>query len=406
MSCSHSCGGLSLSSYSDHPNARGQKRHVEEKGPFGKSKGRKGSSRIRTATPAKKDNPTLEGFEKALNFTINQEAQSHQGTPASTGIQTDNNLTSQHSISINKQPTQVMIFGYSTDSQWAALDVYERSSYGMICEDYARTPPESGRRYPTAFSFPHAKRPLTKAEKVMAFRYDGGEHWVKITFDSAEAAERAIEHSPCQIYGHWVYAQLYHGFGPEKDEPIPIQEGERELGQPRQKPQTMGASFAQRGSMQQQPGGATLPRSFTATPSAQADPNQSHDSSPSSSTATSGTATGIEYPDLRQRNVPQSGPSPQPNHQPRNPQMMRHFPDTPRTILRPASEAFLPQSTWWERQVKWLSDMGLIPGEIIGNGIALTEDGRVDLARASFYWRFFYWIDTHFGSDFCGLRDE
>ena len=305
-------------------------------------------------------------------------------------------------MSVNKQPTQVIIFGYS-ESQWAALDYYEKASCGMICEDYAREPPTGAKRYPSTFSSPHTRRPLTKAEKTMVFKYDGGESWVKVTFDSAEAAERAIELSPVQIYGHWVYAQPYRGIGPERDEPIPVKEGERGLRKPRQKLQTYGPSYTQRGSTQQD-GRATVPRSFA--PSAQPPADQSHDTSPSSSTATSGTATGVEYPDLHQRNVPQStdsGQSSQPQH---NPRMMRHFPDTPRTILRPASEAFLPQPTWWERQLKWLSEMGLLPGEVIGNGIPLLDNGRPDLVRASFYWRLFYWIDSHFGTDFCGLKDD
>ena len=388
--------------YRDHPNARGQKRHIEEKGPFGKSTRRKGSSRTRTATPAKKENPTLDGFEKALSYTLTQEAQSQQDTPTSR-LQNEGNLASQHTMSVHKQPTQVMMYGYSSESQWAALDFYEKCSYGMICEDYARDPPAAAKRYPTTFSSPHRRRPLTKTEKTMAFRYAGGESWVKVTFDSTEAAERAIERSPIQIYGHWVYAQLYRGVGPERDEPIPIQEGDRGLRQPRQKPQTMGASYAQQANAHQD-GAASLPKSFA--PSTPTPADQSNDTSPSSSTATSGTATGVEYPDLRQRNVLQPADTEQPSQPERNPRMMRHFPDTPRTILRPASEAFLPQPTWWERQFRWLSEMGLVPGEVIGNGIPLAEDGRVDLARASFYWRFFYWIDSHFGTDFCGLRDD
>ena len=386
----------------DHPNARGQKRHVEEKGPFGKSNRRKGSSRTRTATPARKENPTIDGFEKALSFTLTQELQSQQGTPSSR-VHNDGSIAAQHSMSANKQPTQIIIFGYSLESQWAALDFYEKGSYGMICEDYAREPPTGAKRFPSTFSSPHSRRPLTKPEKTMVFKYDGGESWVKVTLDSAEAAERAIELSPVQIYGHWVYAQLYRGIGPERDEPIPVQEGERGLRQPRPKPQTVGPSYTQRGNPQQE-SGATLPRSFA--PSAHAPPDQSHDTSPSSSTATSGTATGVEYPDLRQRNVPQPTDANQPDQTQNNPRMMRHFPDTPRTVLRPASEAFLPQQTWWERQVKWMSEMGLIPGEVIGSGIPLLDDGRPDLGKASFYWRFFYWIDSHFGTDFCGLKDD
>ena len=386
----------------DHPNARGQRRHAEEKGPFGKSNRRKGSSRTRTATPAKKENPTLDGFEKALSFTLSQNAQSQQAAPNS-HVPAESNLAGQTAMSFNKHPTQVIIFGYSSESQWAALDFYEKASYGMICEDYARDPPAATKRYPTTFSTPRSvKRSLSKAEKSMVFKYDGGEAWVKVTFDSAEAAERAIESSPTQIYGHWVYAQLYNGIGPEQDEPIPIKEGERGLRQPRSKPQTMGSSQAQRRNFPQD-SGATLPRSFA--PSAQSPVDQSHDTSPSSSTATSGTATGVEYPDLRQRHVPGSANAEQ-QAQPHDPRMMRHFPDIPRTVLRPASEAFLPQPTWWEKHVKWLSDMGLIPEEIIGNGIPLREDGGVDLLRASFYWRFFYWIDSTFGTDFCGLRDD
>ena len=384
--------------YSDHPNARGQKRHVEEKGPFGKSNKRKGSSRTRTATPAKRENPTLDGFEKAMSFTISQDTQSQQVTAPTARIQNDNVLTAQHNISLDRQPTQVLIFGYSTSSQWAALEFYERSSHGMICEDYARTPPEATMRYPNTFSSPHARRPLNKTEKIMAFRYDGGEHWVKVTFDSREAAERAIEHSPAQIYGHWVYAQLYHGTGPETDEAIIILEGEQELGRPRQKPQISGVSFAQRGNVQE-PGGVTLPRSFTVNPSA-------HDTSPSSSTATSGTATSVDYPSLLPRHVPHPGDNAPMDGQHPNSLMMTHFPDVPRTILRPSSEAFLPQLTWWERQLKWLSEMGLIPGEVIGNGVPLNVDGKVDLAKASFYWRFFYWIDACLGTDICGLKDD
>ncbi|KAG8528718.1 uncharacterized protein KY384_006405 [Bacidia gigantensis] len=384
----------------DHPNARGQKRHVEEKGPFGKSNRRKGSSRTRTATPAKKENPAIDGFEKAMQYTKSQNPNAQLDTQGSR-IQSEGNLASQRAISANKQPTQVYIFGYATDSQWDALDKYEKASHGMVCEDYARDPPLSAKRYPSTFSSSRAKRSLTPAEKTMSMRYDGGEHWVKVTFDSAEAAERAIECSPMLSYGCWVYAQYYHGKGPERDEPIPLQEGDSPR-RPRQRPQTMGATHASRTDSQSN-AGITLPRSFA--PSA---PIESQESSPSSSTETSGTATGIQYPDLHHRNIAPSFNSTglTGQQQPLNPQMMKHFPDMPRTILRPASEALLPQPTWWERQLQWLRASGLLPQEVIGNGIPMTEDGKPDMSQASFYWRFFYFIDTKFGTDYCGLRDE
>lgn len=281
----------------------------------------------------------------------------------------------------------------------------------MICEDYERQPPVELRKYPNTYSAsPRAHtRPLTKAERALAFKYAGGDHWVKVTFDSAEAAERAMENSPAQICGHWVHAQPYHGSGPDSDIAIPIREDEREAGKPMQRaPQTIGASFAQRGNIHQRTV-STLPRSFAANAAAREKDLQTYErESPSSSTATSGTATGADYPDLGLRNTPQAETtaSPLQAQQPRTPQMMSHFPDVPRTVLRPAHEAFLPVPSWWERQMRWLAGKGLVPGEVIGDNIPLTGNGEFDWARASFYWKFFYWIDCHLGSDYCGLKDN
>lgn len=301
------------------------------------------------------------------------------------------------------------IYGYSTNTQWAALDYFEKTSFGMICEDYERQPPSELRKYPNTYSAsPRAHaRPLTKAERALAFKYAGGNHWVKITFDSAEAAERAMENSPAQICGHWVHAQPYRGSGPDFDEAIPIREDERKDGKPMHRaPQTIGTSFAQRGNLQQR-NASTLPRSFNVNGAARENGLQLYGrDSPSSSTATSATATGANYPDLGHRNKPQVEPTAPISQQSQNSQMMKHFPDVPRTALRPAHEAFLPVPTWWERQMQWLAGKGLIPGEIIGNSIPLTQSGEFDWMRASFYWKFFYWIDSHLGTDYCGLKDN
>ena len=272
----------------------------------------------------------------------------------------------------------------------------------MICEDYPREPPAGSKKYPATYSSPHPQRPLTKAEKAMAFRYDGGKHWVKVTFDSSEAADRAVDSSPAQIYGHWVYAQPYHGKGPERDESIPVQDEERERQEPFQKSHTMGPTLTQRGQILSQTG-TTIP-SFA--PSAETNANQEHESSPSSSTATSATATGVEYPNLQQRRPAQDQERLSTEQDSQNRQMMQFFPSVPRTVLKPPTEAFLPQKTWWETQIQWLSELGLMPGEIIGSGVPLREDGKPDLIHASFYWRFFYWIDSLLGTDICGLKDD
>lgn len=303
----------------------------------------------------------------------------------------------------------MLLYGYPSSRQWQALDTYEKICGGIICEDYERQPDVSLRRYPNPISKApraHMTRPLSKAEKALAFQYAGGAHWVKVTFDSAEAAERAIENSPIQVQQHWVYAQpYYHGIAPQHDAPIAMTGEERSAGRPLLKhSQIYGPSSIQQ--IDAVPGGPfTVPpnsilNASTSTPNNQ----QQEDVSLTSSTASSGTATGPETAQLRRRGSAQNGHQVQ--TQQANPRMMRHFPDTPRTILRPAHEALLPQPSFWERQSRWLADHGLMPGEIIGNGVPLLDNGQIDWPRTSFYWKFFYWVDSTFGTDYCGLRND
>ena len=378
-----------------HPNARGQKRHVEEKGPFGKSSRRKGSSRTRTATPAKRDNPTLDGFEQAMRYDAKKAAEAKQEA------HTDNNTSLRQAPSHNKEPTQIMVYGYASSRQYAAIERYERCSGGMICEDYDREPPAELQKYPSTYSASQTvhPRPLTKQEKSLAFRYDGGMHWIKLTYDSAEAAARAVESSPIQIYGHWVFAELYNGKGPELDEPIMVTEEDRRQGKPpRRSSQTLSAAFAQQPTTQLR-STSTLPRSFHANAPSQGDV-QSTDAAPSlsSSTASSATATGVEYPNLRNRIQSQPDQSAlAPNE---------IAPGIPRYTLRPASEAFPPQPTWAERQIQWLRANGLVPTDFIGHQIPRMENGEFDWNNASWYWRACYWIDTHIGTDICGFKED
>ena len=311
---------------------------------------------------------------------------------------------------MKKEPAQVLLYGYPSSRQWQAIDTYEKTcGGGMICEDYERQPDVSLRRYPNTISNApraHMTRPLTKEEKALAFQYAGGAHWVKVTFDSAEAAERAIENSPIQIQQHWVYAQpYYHGISPQLDAPIAMTAEERAVGRPLSKHAQVYGPSSMRQAGVQQGGLFTLPTNSTPnTTTPNGNDQNLEDASLTSSTASSGTATGPETSNLRHRGRAQVGQHIQ--GQQSNPQMMRFFPDIPRTVLRPAHEALLPQPTFWERQFRWLADHGLMPGEVIGNGVPLLETGQIDWARASFYWKTFYWIDSIFGTDYCGLRND
>lgn len=320
--------------------------------------------------------------------------------------QTDGTST-HRAPTLDKVPTEVMLYGYSASTLWAAIDFYERVSGGMVCEDYPREPDVSQRRYPNTFSSsgPVHSRPLTPAEKKHVCKYAGGEHWIKVTFDSAEAAERAIAESGHRIQGHTVYAQEYRGVGPDADVAIPYNAEDRATQRPAQ---TVGPASGQRSNVASR-NAATLPRSFTSSATPQASQIDIASSSPS--TASSATATGPSNGQLRSRHPSQaevnrsSTTSLQNGQATPRPQGFTHFPDIPRTVLRPASEAFLPQPTRMERLYQNMVNAGLFPGDFIGNGAPRLDNGDFDWATASIYWRVCYWIDTKLGSDLCGLRD-
>ena len=358
----------------------------------------------------------------ALNYDTQKAIESQQQANTSPRGQKDSNDALHQRPSHNKEPTQITLSGFAPSTQWAAIDTYEKVSHGMICEDYPRRPPAELRRYPNTLSSPSVHpRKLTDPEREMARHYAGGESWVRLTCDSAEAADRAVEMSPQKIYGHWVYAELYNGTGPENDEPIRVREEDQQRGSfgspkpPRRPSQTLSAAFSQHAINQQRPT-STFPRSFGMPALTNANSQRSNDAaSHSSSTASSATATGLEHSDLRNSRTPQAEEniSSSTTQDPAkasaaesNPAMMRYFTDRPRTVLRPATEAFLPQPTWADRQVQWLRSWGVIPGDFIGNGPPLVENGDFDWSRATWYWCVWNWMDTYLNTNFCNLKDE
>ena len=372
----------------------------------------------RTQTPAKKENPTLDGFEAALNF----DAQNDSRGQSVLGGQMPTDPVHSVATSVVNEPTQVMIYGYSPESQWAAIQYYESVSGGMICEDYEREAPDERRRHHTGvwyggYTLP---RTLTKAERTMAMQYKGGLCWIKVTMDSVEAAQRAIFGSPHLIQGHWVYAKLYTGEKYEPDEQIMMMDDDRQDGQlSGPKPstrlfQSSSASFST--STKPRSAGptnisATVPRSNKFNIDGVEDSQQTdEDISLSSSTASSATAVSHDQPQARLKTVSRPDSRGQiditfnPTRQP--PTTFTHFPDTARTVLKPVAEAFLPQPSWSERAVRRLIGSGWVPGDIIGIAVPRLENGEFDWSTASFYWKTCHWVDTRFGMDLCGMKEN
>ena len=222
-----------------------------------------------------------------------------------------------------------------------------------------------------------------------------------------------MDRSPHLIQGHLVYAEPFKGQDPGSDEPILATDEDRAYGAPvKQKPRTIGPSYSQPADTQRRQI-ATLPRSFQTSDQPVASQQQQEQRSFSPSTASSATATEVRYPDLR------SGTSAQLLSQPsgatgaevvsggvQHRSFMTHFPDMPKTVLRPATEALLPQPTWSEWFTRYLETSGFIPRDIIGNGVPRLENGDLDRSKASFYWRFCHWLDRSLGTDLCGLKDS
>ncbi|KAI9731181.1 MAG: hypothetical protein M1834_005374 [Cirrosporium novae-zelandiae] len=418
------------------------------KGAFGKRRSslrQRGRSRAasRTATPARKEDPNIKViddlFGPVATSDNDRNTQSKQQLQRSTSVSsftapftsTDSNASvSDAPAVIQKEPTEVILYGYGSDEAYAAIDKYERISNGIICEDYPRNPPFQYQKFKYAYNADGGMRPrpLTLAEKKKANVYAGGKHWVKVTFESAEAADTAVWYSPQTIQGHSVYAQLYRGIGPEQDAPIlegalpPSLSGSRRH---LQSSQSSNLLHTQRPSR-----GAGLPRSHTTPDMLQTWSRRASmatqiasgvsgsfdeglmppSTSASSITATSATATApdIEYPSLRHRTAPQmesqSTSSTATITQAPNPDMMTHIPTVRRYHLLPAEQALLPQPSFWQRlhqQFPWLFS------DPIGDRLPLLDNGEFDWDSASWYWKLMYTLDMVFWfCDVCGLKER
>lgn len=118
------------------------------------------------------------------------------------------------------KPTQVIPHGYFPNDRDKAVAAYESISKGMICEDYHRDPKTC--RYPGVAN-PPRNRPLTAQDRVLS-RYQGGNCWIRVTFDTKMAAEEAVRQSHHRIGNHLVFSHMYDGFGPQEDMLIPCQD--------------------------------------------------------------------------------------------------------------------------------------------------------------------------------------
>jgi len=285
------------------------------------------------------------------------------------------------------EATEVLLYGFGEDLQWSAIDHYERVANGLgtILEDYDRTPASQLRAYTRSSAL--KKQTLSKAALRKKNKWAGGAHWIKITFSSRDAAELACARSPHLVKSHMVYAEPWQGRGPARDEPI----------------------VATTAGVQATSG--DLPSSFS-TNNMLGGVGGVGDSPNGSQTISSRTVAGEDEertPTQRrsqQAGLPWStGAALQPVATPKQ-QLQHRTPGTTRlrgaqrATLLPAEQALMPKPP----KASWGSWMGA--GEVIGSTVPRQQDGTFDWARASLYWRLWWWVDGVFGTDFCGLRGD
>lgn len=395
--------------------SRNPRRPPEESGPFGKRRNARYEthrSRTRTGTPAKRENPNVAEFGRL--FAQQADDERSNGLPKSNSSSSLDNSRKQ----TEKIATECFLYGYKTkDSEWKVIDKYERISQGMICEDYPRSDPNSSSQYAQLLSGGDVviRANLSADANRKSKCYDGGYHWIKVTFDSTQAADRACFYSPQEIDGHLVFCELYHGHGPSEDTAIPSDTSAAHLMHsraPRTLTSTQSSSFLSSKDQDR----LTLPRSFamknlsTVADLPETEEVQSIESSATATgTFTSGTVTGTATATGASTGLDRSSSihqrsaldEPKPESE-----FMTHIPTVRRTKLRPLAEALPPQPTVTERVLRSIPILSWFTGDIVGDGPILREDGTFDHDKSNVYWKFWYMVDSILGTDVCGLKEE
>ena len=381
------------------------RRTIAETGSFGKSTRR---SRSRTATPARsRENPTLAAADKVFGDWIANQASSpaaansakSAGKPAA---QDDAAASAapQRVMASASTPVEVILRGYrSSEQQYAAVAHYEALA-GIILEDYPRDPPPTQRRWVSELRDPAytRRRALTPEQRAMVNRAHGGEHWVKVTFESPECGDAAMYSSPQRILGHLVYAEQYRGMPPTKDEACPdVDLLVDDHGRSRSMPAGDFGTPSRRN-------GGRLPTSLSSRLLDLSPPPDSRTSSQTLETGTLSTShvsSGtITDPNPRAGFGRSSASATGNRHDPIPPEdslFCRRIPTARRARLLPAEQALLPQQSVMQRFVNAIPLVRWFGGSMIGNEVPRTEAGEFDWNRASLYWKVIWWLDSTFG---------
>lgn len=271
---------------------------------------------------------------------------------------------------------QVILRGFKASLEWAAIRHYEQIA-GHVCEDYPRDPEPSQTKYTNSLGHDPTssrRRALTPEEKAKALKFAGGEHWIKITFESAEAAETAVDSSPQIIYGYLVSAELYRGVPPTDLKAVPAVGRTEGPKTPKRK---------QSNKFNTMPAMSQIGRGLQ---------SFSPESASSSQTLDTGTLSTSTITSLPAQSLSHSTSTVLPSIE-SDTVYCRKIPTAKRIQLLPAERALLPQKSYSQRIMSKIPLLSWFSSDIIGSQIPTKDDGQFDWANASFYWRIVYWID-------------
>lgn len=376
------------------------RRTVAETGSFGKSTRR---SRSRTGTPAARgrENPTLAAADKLFgDWVSSKQAAAAAATPdddedgPTTQQQTQTTQTKANKK--HHQPVEIILRGYrSQEQQYASISHYEDLA-GPILEDYARNAPANQRKFQSSLRDRALTRhrALTPDERVMVNRTDGGEHWVKVTFECAEAAEAALYASPQRIMGCMVHAEPYRGVPPPRDEAVPeVDENEGQHNRSKSVPGAFGTP------KQRSSGGFPISMHSRLNDLNNNSPSNSQVSSQTIETGTlsSATATDLATPNHSLRvSGGADGAATGSQMLKEDDVFCRTIPTARRAVLLPAEQALRPQQSFIQRFLAAIPFLAWFSGSIIGNEVPRTDTGDFDWKRASLYWKLIWWLDATF----------
>lgn len=408
-----------------------------ERGPFGRPTSRRATSRSKTATPGPKDDPAnlenLRTIDDILGKLKHEQGENEAKPPRDARPSMTSARLQQSQTAVDapptaqnapkggqaasfKEPTEILIHGYAAQHVSEALERYEAASEGRMYEDYDRSPPAP--RYGALLHQVRAtlprSLPLEARRKINT--YSGGDHWIKVTLDSPEAAQKACFFSPMTLHGYLVYAEPWRGVGPNSDVATPanpaIESGAKTFKQRRP------IQPGQRDAFASVPG--RLQSAYVSDQRYSDDPNDNNGSPDTSETLSSATAVSSGH-DAQQTSRNAQSTLQQPQSATLSSGQSQGKPlrisGATRAVLRPYTEAFVPVAPWSQRTFGHIPLLGSLfggdpnakPGQgggIIGSAVPRKDDGSFDWNSASVYWRVCWVMDKWLGTDLCGMKGD